>query len=65
MDAVWVGKHWRDTCTGGDPANPCEPECYSYLWTDAQTDGADLNNDCKINILDAVVIGANWRHVAW
>jgi len=55
LDAVWVGKHWRATCTSsGD-----------YLWNDGQMDGADLNNDCKVNVLDAVIIGANWRSTAW
>lgn len=55
LDAVWVGKHWRATCTGsGD-----------YLWNDWQMDGADLNNDCEINVLDAVIVGANWRSTAW
>ncbi len=62
LDAVWVGKYWRDECGCGDCL--CEP-CYGYLWANEQTDGADLNNDCEINVLDAVIIGANWRHVAW
>ena len=61
LDAVWVGKHWRDDC---DTTDTCA-NCTAYLWADPQADGADLNNDCKINILDAVIIGANWRHVAW
>ena len=61
IDAVWVGKHWRDECA---TTVPCA-NCTVYLWDGAQVDGADLNNDCEINILDAVVIGANWRHVAW
>ena len=61
IDAVWVGKHWREECA---TTVPCA-NCTVYLWDGAQVDGADLNNDCEINILDAVVIGANWRHVAW
>jgi hypothetical protein len=67
LDAVSVGKHWRQTCPATDYCEDCE----GYLWFAeqdghwAQKDGADLNNDCEINILDAVVIGANWRHVAW
>ena len=61
LDAVRVGKHWRDVCGATDPC----ANCTAYLWDDSQADGADLNNDCKINILDAVIIGANWRHVAW
>ena len=64
LDAVWVGKHWRETCCTSPPCDPCG-NCTDYLWVDEQADGADLNNDCKINVLDAVVIGANWRHVAW
>jgi hypothetical protein len=60
LDAVWVGKYWRQECDHGQ----CDP-CYGYLWDDAEEDGADLNNDCEINVLDAVIIGANWRHVAW
>jgi hypothetical protein len=55
LDAVRIGKYWRDTCnSGGD-----------YLWNDGQMDGADLNNDCEINVLDAVIVGANWRRTAW
>ncbi|MBN1761987.1 MAG: dockerin type I repeat-containing protein, partial [Methanomicrobia archaeon] len=72
IDAVWVGKHWREECPApADPENPCATECTGYLWFAeqdehwAQKDGADLNNDCEIDILDAVVIGANWRHTAW
>ena len=68
LDAVWVGKHWRETCSG-DVENPIPEycgDCEGYLWgADAQKDGADLNNDCEVNILDAVIVGANWRHVAW
>ena len=55
LDAVWVGKYWRDTCNGGG----------DYVWDDGQMDGADLNNDCDINVLDAVIVGANWRSTAW
>ena len=55
LDAVWVGKHWRATCSG----------CGDYAWDDEQADGADMNNDCEINILDAVIVGANWRKTAW
>ena len=69
LDAVWVGKYWRAECECGDCL--CDP-CYEYLWNtfptsieNKQVDGADLNNDCEINILDAVIIGANWRHTAW
>jgi hypothetical protein len=62
LDAVWVGKHWRETCE--PTCDPCV-NCESYLWVDEQADGADLNNDCKINVLDAVIIGANWRYTAW
>ena len=68
LDAVWVGKHWRETCSG-DIQNPIPDycgDCNGYLWgAEAQKDGADLNNDCEVNILDAVIVGANWRHVAW
>jgi len=57
-DAVWVGRHWEESCDGlsqcGDPS-----------WTDEQADGADVNNDCVIDIGDAVIIGKNWEHVAW
>ena len=52
LDAVYVGKHWNDECTGN-------------CWATEQQDKADLNNDCVINILDAVRIGANWGHFAW
>jgi len=24
-----------------------------------------MNNDCVLDIFDAVIIGANWDHVAW
>jgi hypothetical protein len=76
LDAVWVGKHWREMCTGSysqpsawpELCDDCTKPLWSYGWSDEhveQRDGADLNNDCEINILDAVVIGANWRHVAW
>jgi len=79
LDAVWVGKNWREVC---NPCNPypddypaslpnyceCDP-CEGNYWSDAQAeddmDGADLNNDCVINVLDAVIVGANWRHTAW
>jgi hypothetical protein len=68
LDAVWVGKHWRETCSG-DIQNPIPDycgDCNGYLWgAETQKDGADLNNDCEVNILDAVIVGANWRHVAW
>ena len=75
LDAVWVGKYWRKTCSG-DPYDPmpdlCDG-CEDYLWNNTglpledneRADGADLNNDCEINVLDAVIIGANWRHTAW
>ncbi|MCD6213883.1 MAG: PKD domain-containing protein [Candidatus Desulfofervidus sp.] len=57
-DAVWVGRHWEESCDGlsqcGDPS-----------WTDEQADGADVNNDCVIDIGDAVIIGKNWERVAW
>ena len=55
LDAVRIGKYWRDTCNGGG----------DYVWDDGQMDGADLNNDCEINVLDAVIVGANWRRTAW
>jgi hypothetical protein len=55
LDAVRIGKYWRDTCNGGG----------DYVWADGQMDGADLNNDCEINVLDAVIVGANWRSTAW
>jgi hypothetical protein len=79
LDAVWVGKNWRAGCEPCNPylddypaSLPdyceCDP-CEGNYWNDVQAadgaDGADLNNDCSINILDAVIIGANWRHVAW
>ena len=67
LDAVWVGKHWRETCSG-DIANPMPcGDCEGYLWDGdhGHADGADLNNDCEVNILDAVIIGANWRSTAW
>ncbi|MEA1895144.1 MAG: dockerin type I domain-containing protein, partial [Euryarchaeota archaeon] len=78
LDAVWVGKNWRAECAC-NPYPDDYPEtlpdycgcddCEGNYWSDAQAgngaDGADLNNDCEINILDAVIIGANWRHVAW
>jgi len=57
-DAVWVGRHWEESCDGltqcGDPS-----------WTDEQADGADVNNDCVVDIGDAVIIGRNWERVAW
>ena len=79
LDAVWVGKNWRAECEPCNPYPDDYPEtlpdycgcddCEGNYWNDAQAedgaDGADLNNDCEINILDAVIIGANWRHVAW
>ena len=79
LDAVWVGKNWRAECEPCNPYPQNYPEtppdycgcddCEGNYWNDAQAengaDGADLNNDCEINILDAVIIGANWRHVAW
>jgi hypothetical protein len=58
MDAVWVGMHFGESCSGGETC--CEP-----LWRDAEADGADLNNDCAVNILDAVIIGAMWGHTAY
>jgi hypothetical protein len=67
LDAVWVGKHWRATCSG-DLQNPTPcGDCEGYLWDGdrCQADGADLNNDCEVNILDAVIVGANWRGTAW
>ena len=67
LDAVWVGKHWRETCSG-DLTNPTPcGDCEGYLWDGdrGQADGADLNNDCEVNILDAVIVGANWRGTAW
>jgi len=67
LDAVWVGKHWRETCSG-DLQNPMPcGGCDGYLWDGdrGQADGADLNNDCEVNILDAVIVGANWRSTAW
>jgi len=73
LDAVWVGKHWREKCPCNPyPDDPDSPpdycgcgDCEDDLWYDEQKDGTDLNNDCEINILDAVIIGANWRYVAW
>ena len=79
LDAVLVGKHWRAECEPCNPYPDDYPEtlpdycgcgdCEGNYWNDDQAadgaDGADLNNDCEINILDAVIIGANWRHVAW
>jgi hypothetical protein len=76
LDAVWVGKHWRAKCEPCNPYPEDYPEtlpdycgcgdCEGNYWSDDQAAaGADLNNDCSINILDAVIIGANWRHVAW
>ena len=79
LDAVWVGKHWRAKCEPCNPYPEDYPEtlpdycgcgdCEGNYWSDVQAedgaDGADLNNDCEINILDAVIIGANWRRVAW
>jgi hypothetical protein len=35
------------------------------IGTDQRADKADLNNDCKVNILDAVIIGTCWGHTAW
>jgi len=72
LDAVWVGKYWRETCCTSPPCYLCG-NCEGYLWNSTllspedneHADGADLNNDCKINVLDAVIIGANWRHTAW
>ena len=52
LDAVYVGRHWNDECTGDS-------------WATEKQDEADLNNDCVVNILDAVRIGAMWGHVAW
>jgi hypothetical protein len=77
LDAVWVGKNWRAECNctpyPNDPNDPLDycgcDDCEGNYWNNTQAengaDGADLNNDCEINILDAVIVGANWRHVAW
>jgi hypothetical protein len=35
------------------------------LWGEMLQDKADLNNDCNINVLDAMITGANWGYVAW
>lgn len=38
----------------------------AYCWEGRErADRADLNNDCKVNILDAVIIGTCWGHTAW
>jgi hypothetical protein len=46
-----VGLKWGDTCT-------------NYWEGNENGDRVDLNNDCKVNILDAVIIGACWGHIA-
>jgi len=70
LDAAYVGMHWNDCCCANCPCypDPCDTdvsECMEKLWDDLQQDAADLNNDCNINILDAMIIGANWGHTAW
>jgi len=62
LDAVWVGKHFDETCD--NPTCP-DPDKCCLRWLEDQPDGADLNNDCKVNILDAVIIGQEWEETAW
>jgi len=69
IDAAYVGRYWLEKCNESVPPEElwCNP-CNGYLWTGADADKkdrADLNNDCEINILDAALVGANWRHTAW
>jgi len=64
LDAVWIGKHFGDTCDDNRPNPPGSP-CCDYKWSSNQKSGADLNNDCKINILDAVIVGTMWGHTAY
>ena len=64
LDAVWIGKHFGDTCELNGPRNEKE-SCCDYRWDENQRSGADLNNDCVINILDAVIVGTMWGHTAY
>jgi len=60
LDAVWIGKHFGQTCDGAE-----KDTCCGYMWSSNQQSGADLNNDCSINILDAVIVGTMWGHTAY
>jgi len=64
LDAVWIGKHFSQTCDGPAATTHCAGNC-GYKWSSNQKSGADLNNDCRINILDAVIVGTMWGHTAY
>ncbi len=66
LDAVWIGKHFNEKCDGpaAKGATHCAGNC-GYMWSSNQKSGADLNNDCAINILDAVIVGTMWGHTAY
>ncbi|MCK4822625.1 hypothetical protein KA005_43075, partial [bacterium] len=72
MDAAFVGMHWNECCCASGsctcypgPCNASVSGCMENLWDDLQQDRADLNNDCNINVLDAMITGANWGYTAW
>ena len=62
FDAACVGKHWQETA-------PCMYPCSAYWYDEddpnwVQSDEADLDNNNRVDIVDAMIVGTNWEHNA-